>query len=224
MKKLPILMAAMLSGAPMIAQTAYDYSKLHREKLGRGLVAMRQSADSVTVGWRYFSSDPEDVAFDLWRDGRKVNAAPLASSTHFTDFFPERGAAAEYTLTLAGERETLAAYTLPANAPTGYIEIPIEAPAPGVTPAGEGYDYTANDASVGDVDGDGEYEIILKWNPSNAHDNAHDGYTGNVYIDCIRLDGERLWRIDLGRNVRAGAHYTQFMVYDFDCEDRKSVV
>ena len=48
----------------------------------------------------------------------------------------------------------------------------------GTTPAGQSYFYAPNDASIGDVDGDGEYEIILKWDPSNAHDNSHDGYTG----------------------------------------------
>ena len=77
---------------------------------------------------------------------------------------------------------------------------------------------------MGDVDGDGEYEIILKWDPSNAHDNAHDGYTGHVYMDCYRLNGEQLWRIDLGRNVRAGAHYTQFIVFDLDGDNKAEVV
>lgn len=81
-------------------------------------------------------------------------------------------------------------YTLPANAPSGYIDIPLDRPAEGVTPSGQKYTYSPNDASIGDVDGDGEYEIILKWDPSNAHDNAHDGYTGNVYFDCYRLTGE----------------------------------
>ena len=76
----------------------------------------------------------------------------------------------------------------------------------------------------GDVDGDGAYEIILKWDPSNSHDNAHDGYTGNVLFDCYRLDGTRLWRIDLGRNIRAGAHYTQFMVFDLDGDGKAEVV
>ena len=76
------------------------------------------------------------------------------------------------------------------------MDIPLQRPAGGVTPAGEAYEYNANDMSIGDVDGDGQYEIILKWDPSNAHDNAHDGYTGNVYFDCYRLTGEKLWRID----------------------------
>lgn len=115
-------------------------------------------------------------------------------------------------------------YTLPANAPTGYIRIPMNKPANGVTPAGDTYTYSPNDASIGDIDGDGEYEIILKWDPSNSHDNAHDGYTGEVLIDCYRLNGEQLWRINLGKNIRAGAHYTQFMVYDLDNDGKAEVV
>jgi rhamnogalacturonan endolyase len=86
------------------------------------------------------------------------------------------------------------------------------------------YTYSVGDGSMGDVDGDGEYEFIIKWDPSNAHDNSHFGYTGNVLLDCYKLDGTRLWRIDLGRNIRAGAHYTQFMVYDLDGDGRAEVV
>ena len=78
------------------------------------------------------------------------------------------------------------------------------------------YIYSPNDASIADLDGDGRYEIVLKWDPSNARDNAQDGFTGNVIIDAYELDGKQLWRINLGRNIRAGAHYTQFLVYDFD--------
>mgnify|MGYP002261955874 CR=1 FL=1 len=84
--------------------------------------------------------------------------------------------------------------------------------------------YSANDASVADVDGDGEYEMILKWEPSNAHDNSQAGFTSPVFIDCYRLDGTRLWRINLGRNIRAGAHFTQFLAYDFDGDGRAEVM
>ena len=78
--------------------------------------------------------------------------------------------------------------------------------------------------SVGDVDGDGQYELFVKWNPSNAHDNSEDGFTDNVILDCYKLDGTKLWRIDLGPNIRAGAHYTQFMVYDFDGDGRAEMM
>ncbi len=85
-----------------------------------------------------------------------------------------------------------------------------------MTPVGEAFTYRANDASVGDLDGDGDYEIVLKWDPSNQKDNSQSGYTGEVFVDAYKLDGTLLWRVALGRNIRAGAHYTQFMVYDFD--------
>ena len=77
---------------------------------------------------------------------------------------------------------------------------------------------------MGDLDGDGEYELVLKWEPSNAKDNSQAGHTGNVIIDAYKLNGTQLWRIDLGRNIRAGAHYTQFLVYDFDGDGRAEVV
>ncbi|NED01019.1 rhamnogalacturonan lyase, partial [Streptomyces sp. SID6648] len=85
------------------------------------------------------------------------------------------------------------------------------------------YTYEANDASVGDLDGDGALDIVLKWQPTNAKDNSQSGYTGNTIVDGIRLDGTRLWRVDLGRNIRSGAHYTQFQVYDYDGDGRAEV-
>ncbi|MBN1482419.1 T9SS C-terminal target domain-containing protein, partial [candidate division KSB1 bacterium] len=74
-----------------------------------------------------------------------------------------------------------------------------------------------------DLDGDGQYELVLKWDPSNSKDNSQSGYTGNVYLDGLEMDGTLLWRIDLGRNIRAGAHYTQFMVYDLDGDGRAEI-
>ncbi len=100
--------------------------------------------------------------------------------------------------------------------PHPYWDIPLQKPEGGVTPAGEAFEYHANDMSVGDVDGDGEYEFIVKWDPSNSHDVSQKGYTGKCYLDCYKLDGALLWRLDMGVNIRAGAHYTQFMVYDFN--------
>ena len=90
-------------------------------------------------------------------------------------------------------------------------------------PDGESCAYVAADASAADLDGDGEMEIVLKWDPTNAKDNSQSGFTGTVFLDAYKLDGRRMWRIDLGRNIRAGAHYTQFMVYDLDGDGRAEV-
>lgn len=206
---------------------AYDYSKLQREKLGRGVVAIRETPSDVVVSWRYFSSDPENTAFNIYRNGKKLAEVAAHTGTFYRDTYKGKKAVTYTVKPVVDGVETgnvEGSYTLPAQAPIGYINIPLDVPADGTTPAGQKYTYTPNDASIGDVDGDGEYEIILKWDPSNAHDNAHDGYTGNVFFDCYRLTGERLWRIDMGRNVRAGAHYTQFMVYDFDGDGRAEIV
>lgn len=196
------------------AQSNYDYSKLKREKLDRGLVAVRESDDSVTLTWRYLSTDPENLTFDIYRDGKKINRRPISTSTFFKDGL-KRGHEARYELR-ASNGQSCGEYILPADAAAGYIDIPLDKPSLGVDPFGKEYFYTANDAAVGDVDGDGQFEIFLKWDPTNSHDNAHDGFTGPTLIDCYRLDGTRLWRIDLGENIRSGAHYTQFLVADFD--------
>lgn len=216
-RNIVLILFVLFTFSGLRAQTAYDHSRLKREKPGRGLVVIKKDPSVNVITWRYLSSDPQHIAFNLYRDGKKINKAPLTGVTFFEDKISS-DKALTYTVksVIKGKEETLQSYTLPANAPTGYINIPLEVPQGGVTSSGEAYTYSPNDASVGDADGDGEYEIFLKWDPSNAHDNSHKGYTGNVFIDCIKLDGTRLWRVDLGRNIRAGAHYTQFMVYDLD--------
>ncbi len=119
--------------------------------------------------------------------------------------------------------------TLGAQAPVQqFLTVPLQRPAGGPVdvPAGArtvSYTYAPNDTSVGDLDGDGEYEIVVKWDPSNARDTASPGLSGRPMLDAYRLDGTRLWRIDLGRNIRAGAHYTQFIVYDLDGDGRAEV-
>ncbi|WP_419721338.1 rhamnogalacturonan lyase [Pectobacterium carotovorum] len=105
-----------------------------------------------------------------------------------------------------------------------YQSIPLKKPADGVTPKGDTYSYGVNDGSVGDLDGDREYEYVIKWAPSNSKDNAYSGYTGNVYIDAYKQDGTRLWRIDLGKNIRSGAHYNDFIVYDLDGDGKAEVM
>lgn len=222
MKCITLYFSFCLIAISSIAQPNYDFSKLKRERLGRGVIAIRENPSTIAVSWRYLSSDPMNESFDIYRNGEKINNHPLKDATFFQDAYT--GTESVLYTVKAREGKTESSYQLPANAPSGYLNIPLNRPEDGTTPLGQNYFYTPNDASIGDVDGDGEYEIILKWDPSNAHDNSHDGYTGEVYVDCYKLNGQQLWRINLGKNVRAGAHYTQFMVYDLDGDGHAEVV
>ncbi len=222
MKCITLFFSFCLIAISSIAQPNYDFSKLKRERLGRGVIAIRKNPSTVAVSWRYLSSDPMNESFDIYRNDEKINKHPLKDATFFQDTYA--GTEPVLYTVKAREGKTESSYQLPANAPLGYLNIPLNRPEDGTTPSGQNYFYAPNDASIGDVDGDGEYEIILKWDPSNAHDNSHDGYTGEVYVDCYKLSGKLLWRINLGRNIRAGAHYTQFMVFDFDGDGKAEVV
>lgn len=181
--------------------------------LDRGLAAIKVDG-GVYLSWRLLGTDSFDLGFNVYRNGAKVNSEPIVTSTNYLDL--EGTLAAEYYVTAVKDGVEIEQSETVKVLPEAYIAIPLDPPEGGRTPDRVSYSYTANDASTADLDGDGQYEIILKWDPTNAKDNAHNGYTGNVYIDAYKLDGTRMWRIDLGRNIRAGAHYTQFMVYDFD--------
>ena len=189
------------------------------EHLNRGLIAMRTGTGNF-LSWRQLKSDPAGTTFAVYRGTTKVSTT---SGTNFTDAAAPAGAS--YTVRpVTGGVETLAAAAdPPVQTLATSQDVPIQIPSGGTTPDGVAYTYAANDASVGDLDGDGSYEIVLKWDPTNAKDNSQSGYTGNVFIDAYKLNGTRLWRIDLGRNIRAGAHYTQFQVYDYDGDGRAEV-
>ncbi|BDG36133.1 rhamnogalacturonan lyase family protein [Saccharococcus caldoxylosilyticus] len=190
------------------------------EKLDRGLVAVKVE-NGVYLSWRMFGTDPENVAFNLYRDGEKINSKPITSSTNYLDPHGTVGSKYSVCAVFNGEEE-------PVSQPVAvwdknYFDLPVQKPEGGTTPDGKSYEYTANDASVGDLDGDGQYELVLKWYPTNAQDNSKPGYTGNTYIDAYEFDGTKLWRIDLGKNIRSGAHYTQFMVYDLDGDGKAEI-
>ena len=231
MHRLPALLLLCAGCVSVQAQPAYDYAHLQREQLGRGFIAVRdEQSDSVVFSWRLLKSDTADVSFNVLKDGKRLNEKEITRSTFFKTIDRDFTSAtlSHYTLQCVDGKShepSSELHPLTASNPQAdYLCIPLDKPSDGFTPDGRRFGYLANDASVGDADGDGEYEVFLKWEPTNAHDNSHDGYTGNVLFDCYRLSGERLWRIDLGRNIRAGAHYTQFMVYDLDGDGRAEVV
>jgi rhamnogalacturonan endolyase len=206
--------------AVALAQPSAAATTTDTTRLDRGLISLR-AGDSNFLSWRLLATDPAGAAFDVYRGSAKVNAAPITRGTDFTDAGAPAGAT--YSVRPAGESALAAGPPVTTLAST-YLDVPIQTPAGGTTPDGVAYTYSANDASVGDLDGDGQYEIVLKWDPSNSKDNSQSGYTGDVYVDAYKLNGARLWRIDLGRNIRAGAHYTQFQVYDYDGDGKAEVV
>jgi len=197
------------------------FAQRQMEKLNRGLVAIRTSTSSVFLSWRVLGSDPDNIAFNLYRDGVKITATPISTSSNYTD------------ATLSGTKYTVkpvlnGVETGETNSATiwanTFFDVNLSIPPVMTMPDATTCTYSPNDCSVGDVDGDGEYEIIVKWDPSNAKDNSQSGYTGDVFIDCYKLNGTKLWRIDLGKNIRAGAHYVDMEVDDFDGDGKAELI
>ncbi|MFJ6312833.1 rhamnogalacturonan lyase [Pseudarthrobacter oxydans] len=191
------------------------------ENLDRAPVAVLTD-QGVTLGWRMLGLDQDSVGFHVIRDGVQLTEQPIRNTTTFVD--PAGTAASTYVIKTVGNgngQDKLSAEFTPLA--QNYLSIKLDKPADGVSKDGKPYTYSANDSSVADLDGDGSYEMIQLWNPSNAQDNSKSGFTGNVYVDAYKMDGTRLWRIDLGHNIRAGAHYTQLLAYDFDGDGKAEV-
>ena len=188
------------------------------EKLSRGLIGI-PTEEGMYFSWRMTLEDAAGLQFDLYRSSGggaevKLNKEPIDRTSDFLD------RTVDYTVdnrwTLKATTGEVATWTrLKGEKRNPYLSIPVCKPEDGEI-AGESFTYTANDCSVGDLDGDGEYEIILKWFPSNSKRPPQRGFTGNTYLDAYKMDGTRLWRIDLGPNVRSGAATTNFLVFDFD--------
>lgn len=211
------------------ADTNSTTEKRVMEKLDRGTVAVKTNG-GVYLSWRLLGTESlTNQAFDIYRDSEKIYTTGEHDATCYTD---SKGTADnKYTVVPKGEAidkteavDVWTTNTTYKGRSVAYKDIAFKVPDGGKTPTDEEYTYTANDMSVGDLDGDGEYEYIVKWDPSNSKDNSVKGYTGKVYLDAYELDGTLLWRIDLGVNIRAGAHYTQYMVYDFDGDGKSEVI
>ena len=191
------------------------------ENIERGPLAVVLQDGGVYISWRLLISDPDSVTFNIYRGNLKINEEPIAASTNFIDSSGTVNDSYSIVPLVDGVEQGASKLVTPWN--QNYKTIPLQRPEGGQTPDGVDYTYSPNDASAADLDGDGEYELVLKWDPSNSKDNSQSGYTGNVFLDGLEMDGTLLWRIDLGRNIRAGAHYTQFMVYDLDGDGKAEI-
>ncbi|MEJ3749534.1 rhamnogalacturonan lyase [Actinomycetes bacterium KLBMP 9797] len=201
--------------------------RVQLENLDRGLVAAA-TGEGVFLSWRLLGSEVSGhtatglagANFHVYRNGRRI--ATVTDSTNYLDRAAPAGVTYRVAAVVRGREVDRSKPVTPWSANSH--DVPLRRPAGGVTPAGEAFVYHANDVSVGDLDGDGQYEYVVKWDPSNSKDVSQVGYTGNQLIDAYRLDGTLLYRIDLGVNIRAGAHYTQFLVYDFDGDGRSELM
>jgi len=179
------------------------------ENIDRGLVAV-QTAGGVFLSWRLLGYEPRTLGFNVYRNGSRLNATPLTQGTNHVDAGGSASAAYSVRAIVSGVEQ--AESPLTRVWPQQYWTIPLQT-LPGHVP---------NDASVGDLDGDGQYELVLK-QEQTPRDNSQSGATGQTKLEAYELDGTLLWRIDLGPNIREGAHYTQFIVYDLNGDGRAEV-
>lgn len=208
----------------MAVQTA-----VAQEKLNRHVMAVPQSASgsNYLVSWRMLDTDDDYTTFDVLRNGELV-ASDINSSTNFLDTKGSKTAKYSIVTKRNGEKVSTTEAIMPWQ--NIYNTLKLDRPDGGTFHDSE-YTYSPNDCSVADVDGDGKYEIVVKWEPSNPADNSQGGFTGPTIFDCYKIleaDGkmtaQKLWRIDMGHNIRSGPHYVPFLFYDFDGDGKAEFI
>ncbi|PJJ10680.1 rhamnogalacturonan endolyase [Flavobacterium sp. 1] len=189
------------------------FGQRQMENLDRGIIAVNQNG-KFFINWRVLGTDSDDLAFNLYRktgtqNAIRLNEKPITGAANFND---EKANPAENntwfvkTVVNGKENETKGSFTIAANvAIKDYLSIPLKAIK----------GYTANDISVGDLNGDGQYELVVHMT-GIGKDNSFLGLSDQPIFQAYTLEGKFLWEINLGKNIREGAHYTQFMVYDLD--------
>ena len=218
LKKAAALCSAMLmacsAGQSLLSDAAYGEGGNGTgimEYLDRGIYAVN-SGNGMFVSWRWNADDADDAEFRLYRDDTLIYTSTSGKATSYQDNGGNINS--KYRVDTIVSGEVVGSQDCKFNSGSQYFDIPLKKP---------GNQYSANDCCVGDVDGDGQYEIFLKWEGASK-DNSQDGVTDLVYIDCYTLEGNMLWRINLGKHIRAGQHYTQLCVADFDCDGKAELI
>ena len=216
-------------GTALAASATPSQAQQTSEQLGRGFHVVTTSSGNL-LSWRTLPGDAAEgisFAIECINEGQEREIYEIGKGA--PSCYLDKAKHEAYVLRVVKEDgsfvdDQTSAITRPE---ASLRQVKLNRPDGGSTTSGA-FTYSPNDCSVGDVDGDGEYEIIVKWDPSNSKDNSQTGHTGNTILDCYEIVGDevgkQLWRIDLGKNIRAGAHYTTFLVYDLDGDGKAELV
>ena len=184
-----------------------------KEKLNRAPVAVKTS-QGILVSWRYLKADG-NATFSVYRNGTLVKSG-IADVTNYLDADGKGGDTYKVESSKGGEATCTA---------WDNMFTKISLPRPKAIKSGETTGrYRPDDISVGDLDGDGDYEFVVKWMPDNQRDNGEKGYTSPCILEAYEFDGTKMWQVNLGFNIRSGNHYTQFLVYDFDGDGKAEMI
>lgn len=187
------------------------------ENLDRGISAI-STGSGMMVSWRFLADDSDNSIFKLYRNNALIYTSNAGNATCYLD--KDGKSTDTYKVETVESATVVSSDTCAMQSGSNYLEVKLDVPKAQTS----GITYSPNDCTVGDVDGDGQYELFVKWDPSNSKDNSQKGKTDKVFIDCYKIDGTKLWRIDLGVNIRAGAHYTQMLVADYDLDGLAEMV
>ena len=161
------------------------------EELDRGFVAV-PAEEGMFLSWRFLGTDVTDIKFNVYKNGTLLNKKPIADVTNYTDtsYDGAKDADVVYTLVpVVNKKEQTDKTETAINFGNEYLSVPVKQHEIG--------DYNIDDASVGDLDGDGQYEIVVRRNPANMSVQSRDVYP---LLEAYELDGTYMWTIDIGPN------------------------
>ncbi len=198
---------------------------LAREKLDRGVVALRTADGHVYVGWRLLADDPADVGFHVYRrlaegsETLRLTDEPLTCSTNFVDTKPITQGRPSYSVrpVTADGQGASSPWVPMADTPGGesYISIKLRG------------DDSVRMVAVGDLTGDGRLDYVVQRPDISIDPWQREGYwrpsPGTYKLEAYRHDGTFMWSYDMGWGIEQGNWYAPYVVYDLDGDGRAEV-